>query len=340
MNDRAWIESVLGGDDGQAVPYNFMFTPPAIRILQEHYQCKDLAQALAMPMRSTGCKTIKPLYADPAEYGDWLVDEFGVGWRTSPINRGSPERPSLEQASLKGFQWPDPTLAWRFEDLGQWCSEQAAHYRMIWVGDLWERATFMRGMEGILLDVALNPTFVAELLDGITAYILSTMEILLERFEFEAIAVSDDYGAQRGMPISPASWRELVGPRLAQIYAKAKAAGKKVFHHSCGSIEPIIGDMIEMGLDILHPIQPEAMDIYHLKQEFGKDVTFCGGMPTQHVLPDGSAQEVRSLTREIIEKMSPGGRYIFEPGITVQADVPLENMVAMIEEAQRSRHEA
>ena len=334
MNDREWIEGVLAGDNGPRAPYNFMFTPPVIKLLQEHYRCEDLDEALGLPLRCGGCKSIKPLYADPGEYGDVLFDEFGVGWTTSALDRGSPEVAALKEGTLKGFEWPDPGSAWRYEDLQEWCAQQAGHFRVLWVGDLWERATFMRGMEGILYDVAGNRGFVEELLDGIMRYILATLDVLIERFEFEAVAVSDDYGAQRGMLMSPADWRELVGPRLRQIYGKAKGAGKVVLHHSCGSIEPIIGDMIEMGLDILHPIQPEAMDIFGLKEKFGKDVTFCGGMCTQRVLPDGSVQEVRELTRETIKKMSRGGRYIFEPGITVQADVPLANVVAMIEEAR------
>jgi hypothetical protein len=93
--------------------------------------------------------------------------------------------------------------------------------------------------------------------------------------------------------------------------------------------------MLDLGLDILHPIQPEAMDIYKLKREYGKALTFCGGIRTQDLLPRGTAGEVRDEIRRLKEYMGRGGGYILEPGITLQADVPLENLVAMIEEARR-----
>jgi uroporphyrinogen decarboxylase len=146
--------------------------------------------------------------------------------------------------------------------------------------------------------------------------------------------VSDDYGTQSGMIIAPRDWRSLVKPRLAEIYSRARRQGRSVFHHSCGNILPIIPDLIEIGLDILHPIQPEAMDPKMLKREFGRDLTFCGGLGTQRLLPRGTADEVRGEIRRLKRELGRGGGYILEPGITVQADVPLENMVAMIEEAR------
>ena len=93
--------------------------------------------------------------------------------------------------------------------------------------------------------------------------------------------------------------------------------------------------MIDIGLDILHPIQPEAMDILKLKSEFGRHLTFCGGVGTQDLLPYGTAQEVQKEVRRLKRHMGAGGGYILEPGITIQADVPLENVLAMIDESRR-----
>ncbi|MDP6379954.1 MAG: uroporphyrinogen decarboxylase family protein, partial [Phycisphaerae bacterium] len=173
-------------------------------------------------------------------------------------------------------------------------------------------------------------------IDGIADRILATMEILFDRFEFDGIAVSDDYGTQKAMLMSPATWRKFVRPLLGEIYALAKAHGRTMLHHSCGNIRPIIGDMIDLGLDILHPIQPEAMDIYELKREFGKDLTFNGGLRTQDLLPSGTPEEVREEVRLLKREMGRGGGYILEPGIILQADVPLENIVAMIDETRKT----
>jgi len=95
----------------------------------------------------------------------------------------------------------------------------------------------------------------------------------------------------------------------------------------------VIGDMIDIGLDFLHPIQPEAMDVFRLKREFGRHVTLWGGLPTQDLLPGGTAAQVRSEVRRLKRELGAGGGYVLEPGIIIQADVPLANLVALIDEA-------
>ncbi len=334
MSARQWIRDTLLHREQEAVPYDFMFSPPAEQILQRHYATGDLEETLALPVRMSGPATIKPLYADPDRFGDKIQDEFGVVWTTSRIDRGAPVGPCLDRAELSGYRFPDPAQECRFADLGDWCRRNRERYTILWVGDLWERATFMRGMQELLLDVALHPRFVRGLLEGITGYILDTMRILFARFDFDGIAVSDDYGTQAGMIIAPRAWRSLVKPLLGEIYALARSSGRTVFHHSCGNILPIIPDLIGMGLDILHPIQPEAMDVLALKREFGRDLAFCGGLGTQRLLPRGSPEEVRREVRRLKNELGRGGGYILEPGITVQADVPLANLLAMIEEAR------
>jgi uroporphyrinogen decarboxylase len=188
-------------------------------------------------------------------------------------------------------------------------------------------------MEHILMDLLLYPAFAQELLRGLADQVLHTMMILFDRFGFEGVALSDDYGTQRSLVMSPALWRKFIKPLLSEIYGLARSNGRTMFHHSCGSIDPIIPDLIEMGLDILHPIQPEAMDIFKLKREFGKDLTFCGGIRTQDLRPSGTAGEVREEVRRLKDKLGKSGGYILEPGITVQADVPLSNLIAMLDEA-------
>ena len=334
MSDRDWIQRTIEHEETGAVPYNFMFSPPARCLAEEHYGTA-LEDRISLPLRMIGPKSIKPLYADPDCYGDTISDEFGVVWSTSKIDRGSPIGPCLPEPDLAKYVFPDPAKESRFSGLGDWLAQQEGHYRIVWVGDLWERATFMRGMEFILLDLIMNPSFVAELLEKLTEHILETMRIVIGTGRLEGIAVSDDYGAQRGMLMSPAHWRNFVKPCLARIYGLAKSHGLAVFHHSCGNIVPIIGDMIDLGLDILHPIQPEAMDILSLKKEFGKHLAFCGGVRTQDLLVSGTPQEVRHEVQRLKREMSAGGGYILEPGITIQADVPGENLIALIDEARQ-----
>lgn len=330
-DDRKWIEAVVNHRE-MSVPYNFMFSPMSLRIAEQYYG-SPISEAISMPIRMVSPKSIKPLYADPKVFGSKAIDEFGVIWSTSEIDRGAPIVPVLKQPSLSGYRFPEPGLPYRFEDIEIWCEKQKTHYRVIWTGDLWERATFMRGMENLLLDIVLHPDFVMDLLRGISDYILCTMEILFNRFEFDVIALSDDYGTQKGMLISPQLWRKFVKPLLKEIYGYAQKNGKKVFHHSCGNILPIIPDLIELGLDILHPVQPEAMDIFYLKKEYGMDLCFCGGISTQDILVKAKPQKVRDEVKRLKEIMGKSGGYILEPGITIQADVPPENLCTMIDEA-------
>ena len=331
--NKEWIKSVISHASDQAVPYNFMFTPPAERMLVEHFGVSDIEQHLNLPMRMTGCNSPKPLYADPEKFGPGIIDEFGVTWSTSLIDRGSPVKKALAEPSLANYKMPDPCQEYRFDGLGRWCKANQQHFTVIWVGDLWERATFMRGMENILLDVALNRAFVEQLLEKLTDYILRTMEILFERFDFDAVAISDDYGTQQSTIISPEDWRKLIKPNLAKIYTLAKKNNRYIFHHSCGNNTAIIADMIDIGLDIIHPVQPEAMDLVFLKRRFGSNLTFCGGLNTQQILPCATADEIVAEVRRLKQALGKNGGYIFEPGITVQADVPLGNILAMIGEA-------
>lgn len=334
QSDRQWIRETLSHRAPRAVPYNFMFSPPARARLEAHYRTSDLETFLRLPLRIGGMKSIKPLYAPPAEFGARVRDELGVVWSTSDIDRGSPIGPCLPEPDLRAHRFPDPSAAYRFEHLAEWTAANAEHYTFLVVGDLWERATFMRGMEAILLDLTLHPRFVEELLRGLADHVIRTMEVLFSRFSFDGVMLSDDYGTQRGMLMSPGHWRRFVKPLLAEIYGLAKRHGRTVLHHSCGHIVPVIGDLIDIGLDILHPIQPEAMDVLDLKRRFGSHLTFCGGLRTQDLLPRGAPQQVRDEVRRLKDVLGAGGGYILEPGITLQADVPLANLLAMIEEAR------
>jgi len=335
MNNREWIHNIISRKGDHKVPYSFSFSPAARRAVEEYYGGGDIKETLNFPIRTGSLVSIKPQYADPDVYGNSVTDEFGVVWSTNKIDRGSPIRPCLHEPSLAGYRFPDPSERYRFEGIGDWCRRNTENFTVLWVGDLWERAMFMRGMEELFLDIHIHPGFVHSLLRNLTDYLLETMKILFEKkLEFSSIGLSDDYGTQNAMMLSPSCWREFIKPYLSEIYTYAKTNGRNMFHHSCGNIVPIVGELIEMGLDILHPIQPESMDIDRLKREFGNDVTFSGGLNTQQLLPFGTESEIRAEVRRLKRDMGKGGGYILEPGLTVQADVPLKNIVAAIEEAR------
>lgn len=334
--DKIWIIKTLNHQETDKIPYHFYFTLPARAKLEKFFNNTLIEDILKLPIRWGGIKTIKPLYADSKTYGKYAKDEFGVTWLISDNDRGTPVSSVLTEPSLLGYIFPDPTLDYRFEELEDWCDANKNHFRLIWIGDLWERATFIRGMENILLDLTQDKKFVLKLLRKLTDFVLETMEIVFERFDFEAFGISDDYGMQNSLLMSPRDWRIFIKPCLTKIIGLAKKYKKYIMLHSCGNIYEIIGDLIDMGLDILHPIQPETMDIFKLKKEFGKDITFQGGLKTQTLLPFGTEDEIKKEVKILKERMGKEGGYILEPGITIQGDIPINNLIAMIQEANAS----
>ncbi len=329
------IRSAVEHRETERVPYNFMFSPPAEKRLKEHYGVEDLITGLEMPMFLFGPKD-KPLYADPEVYGETITDQFGVVWSTSKIDRGSPIGPPLREAELSRYSFPSADAPKRFAGLDEEVARRRDRFLIAVVGDLWERAGFMRGLGNLCMDVLESPKFVEELLEGIKEYVIRTLEHVVH-YKPDGVFLSDDYGTQNRLIIDPRHWRRLVKPRLREIYQAARRKGLVVMHHSCGDVKEIIYDLVEIGLDILHPIQPETMDIFSLKREFGADLTFCGGIGTQHLLPKGTPSEIGETVRRTLDVMGRGGGYILEPGITLQDDVPVENMVAMIEAAREYR---
>lgn len=170
-------------------------------------------------------------------------------------------------------------------------------------------------------------------MDRVTQFNLRVIQEL-GRFDLDAILVSDDYGSQHGLLINRAMWEDFIAPQLTEMYKAIKAQGFMVFHHSDGDITELIPHLLEMGLDLLHPVQPECMDIFALKAHYGDRLCFWGGISTQHTMPSGTPEEVKTETREVARVLGKGGGYILDVGIHLQHDVPLENMLAFIETAQ------
>jgi uroporphyrinogen decarboxylase len=202
------------------------------------------------------------------------------------------------------------------------------------------------GFERWLVCVAAEPEFAEALLDKIT-----DIAIALDRVGLEATArylqifkaSGDDFGMQTGPLYSPKMFRRLFLPRLrrrwraARDYLDQVNPSVQIMFHSCGGIRPLIPDLIDIGLQILDPVQPLAtgMDSAELKQEFGSRLTFHGGVDEQHVLPFGSEQDVQEEVRRRVRDYAPGGGYILAPSHYVQADTPPANVVAMCRAAQK-----
>ena len=243
--------------------------------------------------------------------------------------------PILKGPSLEGYTFPPVRVPGLFDDMSDHCSRNPDRFVMWRLRcSLFERAWSLRGFEAFLMDMVQAPEFVDDLLDGICAFNLGMIERAC-RFPIDCVGFSDDYGAQRGLILSPELWRRFIKPRLAKMVGAAASYGKVTFLHSDGDIRAIVPDLIEVGLTILNPIQPDCMDIYALKRTYGRDLTFWGGISVQHLLPNGSPDAVRSEVRRLLREMGAGGGFIAAPTNLLGPDIPPENAVALIEELTR-----
>jgi uroporphyrinogen decarboxylase len=150
-------------------------------------------------------------------------------------------------------------------------------------------------------------------------------------FDIDGMRFGDDWGQQRGLIMGPALWREFIKPRIAALYGLVKAKGKRVFIHSCGRIEELIPDLIEVGVDVFNPFQPEVMDVEQVKRRYGEKLTFFGGISTQKTLPYGTVSEVKDEVRRLVDLVGRDGGYIAAPSHDVPKDAKPENIAAMIE---------
>jgi uroporphyrinogen decarboxylase len=207
---------------------------------------------------------------------------------------------------------------------------------------LFEMLCRVRGMEQTITDLAADRPLAEHLLARAAAFALALSREACNRFPLDMLWTGDDIGGQQGMIMSPRTWRELIKPHLARIFAVGKAHGLWVAYHACGAIRPIIPDLIEMGLDILNPIQCNCpgMDAGDLKREYGAHLTFMGGVDTQELLPHGTAAQVRSATERLLQVMTAdGGGYILAASHTIPPETPLENILALYAAAGLSREQ-
>jgi uroporphyrinogen decarboxylase len=204
-------------------------------------------------------------------------------------------------------------------------------------GGAFETAGWLRGLEQFYMDLALDPGLACAIVDRLLEIKLGFLERALAQIGdvLDVVGEGDDLGGQHAPLISPDMYRKLVKPRHRQLFQFIHEHSRaKIMLHSCGSIRPLIPDLIEIGVDILNPVQVSAadMDSADLKREFGRELAFWGGgVETQHVLPFGTPQEVRDDVRRRLDDLMPGGGYVFNPVHNIQAGVPACNIMAMWE---------
>jgi len=266
-----------------------------------------------------------------------LVDEWGIKYKKVGLYNEIVEHPLSEVETvgdLDKYKFPDPFAKGRFDCAKETVSKYSDNYAI--VGDLectmFELSWYLVGLNKFLIDLSLNREYTFELLDRVMEINIKIGKQLIE-LGADIIWTGDDFGTQKGMMISPELWRRVFKPRFKKVFTELKKFNPdiKIAYHSCGSIVPIIPDLIEIGLDILNPIQPRAagMDPRILKERYGNELTFFGGIDEQQVLPFGTPEDVKREVRQKIAILGKGGGYIVAPAHNIQPDTPVENIYAI-----------
>jgi len=322
------------------------------RVQQLDHVEGDLLRVLGVDTRGLWPLTARNAPVEERDDGTHVshVDEWGLTYRipregalwydlaASPLAGGG-----LTRERIDAHPWPrggDPRLCahLRAEALAHRAGGFAVVLKSLCAG-LFEMAQRLRGMEAFLMDLVESPAAAGHLLDRILEVKLDYWRSALAALGdlVDVAAEGDDYGTQQSMLVSPATFRSVFKPRLAELVRAMKqgAPGAFVFFHSCGSVRKILPDFIEIGIEVLNPVQTTAagMEPLALKRDFGKDVSFWGGgVDTQGVLPRGTPAEVRDDVRRHVDALAPGGGFVFCTIHNIQADVPPENVAAMVEE--------
>jgi uroporphyrinogen decarboxylase len=310
---------------------------------------EDVLQALEVdfrPIKTNPPATFRLQVRDEGNH-ETYYDQWGARLSRPKVSgryfdyADHPIKESTLQA-LERYPWPDPDEASRYEGLREQARALRERTLCALVGtcdlgtDILARPQWIRGYAASMLDLAANPDFTEALLERLTQIAVRAWSRFLDEVGeyLDVAAFYDDLGMQDRTLISPAMYRRLVKPRHARIIETIRARTKaKVFMHSCGAVSEFIPDMIEIGVDILNPIQVSAAgmgDTAELKRRYGQHLTFWGGAcDSQRVLPFGTLAEVQEETRRRIADLAPGGGFVFAPIHNIQDDVSAEKTLAL-----------
>ncbi len=240
-------------------------------------------------------------------------------------------------AEVDAYRWPDPTV-YDFDEVARQAEAAGEHY-VINVGHRLNRtsvlkcAMYLRGMDVFLMDLALRPALAQAIIKQVTDYYLGHNQLIFAaaRGLVDAFLLGDDFGTQDGLLVGLDCWREFFAPSLREFAQQARSFGLTVIMHSCGAVRALIDDLIELGVQVLNPVQVRAagMEIEGLKRDFGERIAFYGGIDIQETLPRGTVEHVEEEVGRTIEVLGAGGGYILAPTHNIQADTPTENVLAV-----------
>lgn len=327
-------------DPEPEVSHFAMDTVRARQDLIEHYEVDTASAAMRTPFG----------FQMEFQEDGTVYDEYNLRWKQTSFYYDVVEHPLASAAveELDNAVWPKEDDPGRYrglrDDIEALCDRSDACI----VADIpglgpFEGGCFLRGHAEFCTDLYADPAFAEALLDKVTDSMIRFWDNILSEIGdlIDVAAQGDDVGMQTSTYISPEMYRRFVKPRQKRLFEFIRSKTKaKIFYHSCGSVYDFIPDFIEMGVDVLNPVQRSAakMEIGRLKREFGSDIAFWGGgIDVQQQLPYASTSEIADIVKETMDIMAPGGGFVFFPTHNIQADVSPDRIDAMFEAVRRYR---
>jgi uroporphyrinogen decarboxylase len=348
MNSKERVHAALQRKPVDRVPIFMWFHPQTTRHLATLLEIPPsfVGEAMGNDIRQTWVNNNYAMEGIVHELeGEGHTDVWGIRWKKIGHFNQIAEFP-LENASrekILSYQFPSrhqeellSQMSPLLEDSSNWfigCDVSPCVFEMYFR---------LRGMRNALMDMIIDGELACEMFKRCADFSISLAEQACKRFPLDWLWSGDDVAAQNALMMSPEMWREQIKPQLQRVFNVGKAANLWVAHHCCGSLRPIIPDLIEMGLDVLNPIQCNCpgMDPLVLKNEFGHDLAFMGGVDTVDLLPTGTVEQVRRATARLLEGMTAdGGGYILAASHTLPPETPDENIFALFAEAGVSKEE-
>lgn len=355
MKHRERVRLALQHQEPDRCPLQISFTPEFAARLKVDLRLKgrglhnphgggntyELERALDEDLLLTSVGWVNGYYQDGYQNAGSYQDEWGVTWRTieyeTRFGQGKytePCSPPLaDERALEAYTPPDPNRPELYAEAERTLRNFKDEYWIVGVTPttIFETAWALRGYERLLMDMAADPAQADRVLD-IPFHYHRVVTQQLVRLGVDMIWLGDDVGGQKSMLMSPKMWRQYLKPRLAELIASLRAINPqiKIAYHTDGVVYPIIPELIEMGIDLLNPIQPLAMDPIRLKQEYGDRLCFWGSLDIQHTLPFGTPDAVRNEVLTRLKTLGESGGLIIGPTHNVQLDTPLENFWAMV----------
>ncbi len=353
MTAKQRAKAALLHREPDRVPVDFWSTAETDARLLQHLGLADrevLLQAFAIDFRYIAgpeyAGPALPVQADGTRYDLWGVPRRQVGIKGDGWEQlywevvSYPLADCTSVADVEAYaNWPSPDW-FDYSVIQEQCA-RCGDYCVIFEGDRLNRiaqlkpAMYLRGADRILVDMVLAPELFDAIVGRINDFYLEYERRLLEAADgaIDLLMTGDDFGMQNGPIMAPQQWRARLKPGFAAFIELAHRYSVPVMHHTCGSVFALIPDFIDADLDVLQSLQPEArqMDPAHMKKLYGADLAFQGGISIQRTLPFGTPHEVRAEVRRLFEAMKPGGGFFAGTSHKIQADTPVENVVALIE---------